>query len=135
MKWSDEDVDLLCELWKKGLSASTIAKQIGKSRNACIGKAHRLALDPRSNKKFQKTETIFVNNRELTQKGTIPLAEIKPNQCRFMGGGLDDFLCCGEDIYKNSYCEKHHKMSIEPKQPGPVSLPENKKLGHLLIEI
>ena len=43
--WTDERVDLLRRLWEDGLSASRIATQIGGiSRNAVIGKVHRLGL-------------------------------------------------------------------------------------------
>lgn len=43
--WTDERVDLLRRLWEDGLSASQIAAQIGGiSRNAVIGKVHRLGL-------------------------------------------------------------------------------------------
>jgi GcrA cell cycle regulator len=43
--WTDDRVDLLKALWKKGSSASQIAKILGLcTRNAVIGKAHRLGL-------------------------------------------------------------------------------------------
>ena len=45
MSWTEERVDKLKELWGKGQTASEIAKIIGGvSRNAVIGKAHRLNL-------------------------------------------------------------------------------------------
>ena len=45
MNWTDERVELLKKLWSEGLSASQIATQLGGvSRNAVIGKAHRLGL-------------------------------------------------------------------------------------------
>jgi GcrA cell cycle regulator len=48
MAWTDERVDRLRKLWSQGLTASEIARTIGGvSRNAVIGKAHRLALPPR----------------------------------------------------------------------------------------
>lgn len=48
MSWTDERVTLLRELWAKGLSASQIAVQLGGvTRNAVIGKAHRLGLESR----------------------------------------------------------------------------------------
>ena len=48
MSWTDDRVAMLRELWTKGLSASQIALQLGGvSRNAVIGKAHRLGLESR----------------------------------------------------------------------------------------
>jgi GcrA cell cycle regulator len=48
MIWTDERVELLRKLWAEGLSASQIAAQLGGvSRNAVIGKVHRLKLSGR----------------------------------------------------------------------------------------
>ena len=48
MNWTDERVELLRKLWAEGLSASQIAAQLGGvSRNAVIGKVHRLKLSSR----------------------------------------------------------------------------------------
>ncbi|NBU29555.1 MAG: GcrA cell cycle regulator, partial [Caulobacteraceae bacterium] len=46
MGWTDERVNTLRTLWAEGLSASQIAKQLGGgvTRNAVIGKVHRLGL-------------------------------------------------------------------------------------------
>lgn len=48
MSWTDERIELLKSLWEKGLTASQIAEDLGGvSRNAVIGKAHRLGLQSR----------------------------------------------------------------------------------------
>ncbi len=49
MSWTDERVQLLTKLWADGLSASQIAAEIGgMTRNAVIGKVHRLGLSGRA---------------------------------------------------------------------------------------
>ena len=49
MSWNDERVEILKKLWTEGLSASQIAGRIGGvSRNAVIGKVHRLGLSGRA---------------------------------------------------------------------------------------
>ena len=49
MGWTDERVEMLKKLWQDGLSASQIAKQLGGvTRNAVIGKVHRLGLSGRA---------------------------------------------------------------------------------------
>ena len=48
MSWTDERVELLKKLWQEGLSASQIAGELGGvTRNAVIGKVHRLGLSGR----------------------------------------------------------------------------------------
>ncbi len=47
--WTDERVEMLKKLWADGLSASQVAKQLGGvTRNAVIGKVHRLGLSGRA---------------------------------------------------------------------------------------
>jgi GcrA cell cycle regulator len=49
MSWTDERVELLKKMWGEGQSASQIAKELGGvTRNAVIGKVHRLGLSNRS---------------------------------------------------------------------------------------
>ena len=49
MSWNDERVETLKKLWQEGHSASQIAKQLGGvTRNAVIGKVHRLGLSGRA---------------------------------------------------------------------------------------
>ena len=49
MSWTDERIAVLKKMWKSGSSAADIAKELGKgvTRNAVIGKAHRMGLSGR----------------------------------------------------------------------------------------
>ena len=74
MSWTPERVEKLKELWKKGHSASQIAIMLGDtSRNAVIGKAHRLSLEARS-----------VSNRSSNK------TKSKKGARRFLGNGVDN---------------------------------------------
>ena len=56
MSWTDERVELLKRLWSEGLSASQIAGRLGSvTRNAVIGKVHRLGLSGRATTSRMKT--------------------------------------------------------------------------------
>ena len=57
MSWTDERVELLRKLWLDGLSASQIASELasGVTRNAVIGKVHRLGLSGRAKAPTQTT--------------------------------------------------------------------------------
>ncbi len=60
MSWTDERIEKLTKMWEGGLTASQIAEDLGGvSRNAVIGKAHRLGLKARPSpvKPNEKTET------------------------------------------------------------------------------
>ena len=49
MSWTEEKVEKLRDLWSKGHTASQIAEVLGETtRNAVIGKAHRLNLEARA---------------------------------------------------------------------------------------
>lgn len=63
--WSDERVDLLRRLWEDGLSASQIATQLGGvTRNAVIGKVHRLGLSGR----IKSTESAVGSSRKAARE-------------------------------------------------------------------
>jgi GcrA cell cycle regulator len=47
MVWDEETIRLLRDLWTQGLSTAEIGRRLGVSKNAIVGKAHRLELDAR----------------------------------------------------------------------------------------
>lgn len=47
MVWDDETIRHLRDLWTQGLSTAEIGRRLGVSKNAIVGKAHRLELDAR----------------------------------------------------------------------------------------
>ena len=74
MSWTEEKVNKLKELWGKGNTASQIAEIIGGiSRNAVIGKAHRLNLSAkiktRSATSTQKFENTLEQKNNKSRKG------------------------------------------------------------------
>ena len=66
MSWTDDRVELLKKLWGEGLSASQIAGRLGGvTRNAVIGKVHRLGLSGRA------TTTRIKSTRPRTRTSTV----------------------------------------------------------------
>ena len=70
MSWTAEKEKKLRELWKKGHSASQIASMLeGTTRNAVIGKAHRLKLESRNtSRKSEVKANKPINNSPDKQK-------------------------------------------------------------------
>ena len=97
MSWTDERVDVLKQLWDEGKTASQIAAVLGITRNAVIGKAHRIGVSRRPSpiKRRKPGATIL----ELTDR-----------MCKWpIGDPRDsDFRFCGKPT-KNGlpYCEDH----------------------------
>ena len=141
MSWTEEKVSKLKELWGKGNTASQIAEIIGGiSRNAVIGKAHRLNLSAKiktrtaaSNKNFENS--IEENNSKsrrfrknkfkslIIEKDFEPenpkqLEELDENSCKWPIGHPDEkeFYFCGRSSLKDfSYCKLHLLYAYQPK--------------------
>ena len=79
MSWTSEKVEKLKELWSKGHTASQIAEMLGDTtRNAVIGKAHRLNLSAKiktrtatSNKNFESSIEVNKIKSRRTRKNKI----------------------------------------------------------------
>lgn len=131
MSWTDERVTLLKQLWGEGKTAAEIAKVLGDgiTRNAVIGKAHRLKLSSRlspiqqNTSKKVKTESVIprivkpqVKLPEFKGKG-VKLVELDPYGCRWPNGDPQEketFSFCGcESVAGLPYCPDHARMAYQ----------------------
>ena len=141
MSWNEQKVDKLKELWGKGSTASQIAEIIGGiSRNAVIGKAHRLNLSSKIKTRNTSSSQNFDNSSEdnsskqkqnkkskfkslLIDKDFEPenpkkLEELDESSCKWPVGHPEEesFYFCGRSSLKDfSYCKLHLLYAYQPK--------------------
>lgn len=73
MAWTDDRVATLTKLWADGLSASQIAKQLGGvTRNAVIGKVHRLGLSGRAKPSSPARKAAAVKTASAASRASAP---------------------------------------------------------------
>ena len=141
MSWTEEKVAKLKELWGKGSTASQIAEIIGGiSRNAVIGKAHRLNLSSKIKTRNASSIQNYDNNSEennskqkrgrkskfkslIIEKDFEPenpkkLEELDESSCKWPIGHPEEesFYFCGRSSLKDfSYCKLHLLYAYQPK--------------------
>ena len=142
MSWTTEREEKLKELWKKGHTASQIAGILGETtRNAVIGKAHRLNLETRGTSKKQSAKPVNIidkdNQKTKTQKlgrkakfkallldksfekeNPKKLEELTDDTCRWPIGHPyeEKFYFCGrKPLEKFPYCKLHVLYAFQPK--------------------
>ena len=135
MPWDDKNVSKLRELWDQGLPTAQIGKLLGFTKNAVVGKAHRIGLERRPSpirrtavkpdRKKARSPIIPKLNFEISKKEekAIPLTQqnFQPvvknlftksvkRGCEWPEGHPDesDFKFCGKDRFEDKpYCINH----------------------------
>jgi len=106
MEWTDERIARLKKLWSEGLTTTAIGKQLRVSKNAVVGKVHRLGLKGRSSQ--IKGQLKADAKKNLAPSFT--LADMSPRSCRWPSGDPQqaDFRFCGHLAKEGKpYCAEH----------------------------
>ena len=93
MSWTDDRVEILKKMWGEGQSASQIAKELGGvTRNAVIGKVHRLGLSNRHNCRRSRQGRTKAKARRAKGQGS-PKAKPEPQPTRVLQARSKDRTC------------------------------------------
>lgn len=118
MAWTAEKIKQLKKLWLKGKSTVEIGKELGISKNAVVGKVHRLELAARPSPIKRETKKSTTPKQRIIKKDLKPqnitLMDLKLNSCRWPIGDPkdDDFHFCGADsVTGKPYCAEHCKLA------------------------
>ncbi len=116
MAWDEERIAELERLWTEGYSTAEIGRRLDISKNAVVGKAHRLGLSSRPSPIKRSSQP------RKSKPRTVQLEDLGPNMCRWPHGdpGDPDFQFCGKPIVPGKpYCEEHCQRAYV--QPGKSS--------------
>lgn len=131
MAWTEERVEELKQLWSEGLSASQIANRMGGvTRNAVIGKVHRLGLSGRATPTAPKPKAVVAPPADVKPlRATEGLEHLFPgldkptvssiggSQCKWPIGdpAAEDFHFCGQPTSQQKpYCAYHSQVAFQP---------------------
>ncbi len=102
-EWTPQRVNALIALWDEGLPTSEIGRRLDITKNAVIGKVHRLGLAKRGSPIKEKPQA------EIDEH-LVTLAKLRPGMCSWPIGEPDspDFHFCGEKAVEGKpYCKVH----------------------------
>lgn len=146
--WSEDRVEQLKSLWQAGLSASQTARALGNvSRNAVIGKVHRLGLagrvsprnvsrarSPRGARSSAQSPIVAAVEEEpfkFEDGSFVTMHTIKNSMCRWPVGdpATSTFHFCGRSPKPGSpYCETHSQRAHQPH--GKLRGPHNSRVAN-----
>tara|TARA_B110000438_G_scaffold287383_1_gene319620 strand:+ start:446 stop:811 length:366 start_codon:yes stop_codon:yes gene_type:complete len=104
--WTDDRIAKLKKLWSEGLTTGEIGKRLGVSKNAVVGKAHRLELKSRPS----PIRRAGVKPEPKEETRVYTLADLNSQTCRWPHGDPkeDNFHFCGNPImHGKPYCLDH----------------------------
>ena len=125
MKWTDQEINKLKEMWEQGIIATEIAEILGTTKGSVIGKANRLDCIPRkvgNVRGVKRPHTFFKENPKITPviepEDPTSLIKITDNQCKFplWKNSSEPQLFCGRTHWNKSYCKMHYDKTHDKPQ-------------------
>tara|TARA_B100000131_G_scaffold168253_1_gene162588 strand:- start:87 stop:563 length:477 start_codon:yes stop_codon:yes gene_type:complete len=157
MSWNDDNVLRLKELWDQGLPTAQIGKLLGFTKNAVVGKAHRIGLErrpspirrtavkpdrkkarspvmPKLNFEKQESETNQINTGKFQPSVTNIFISSAKRGCEWPMGHPDesDFHFCSKERFDDKpYCLDHCAIAyVIPEKEETKPLPLNRSIKY-----
>jgi GcrA cell cycle regulator len=109
--WTPERIEALTRLWEEGVTTAEIGRRIGVTKNAVIGKVHRIGLTPR-----------VITQKPPPRRNVF---DFTGPACMWPVGhpGEEDFHFCGSHpVAGKPYCEHHVELAyIKPKDKSEAA--------------
>jgi len=123
--WTPERVEQLKKLWDEGLTTAEIGKRIDVSKNAVVGKAHRLELPSRPSPIRRGVVRRVARPAAKASAAPRPAPQALPlsrtgRRCQWPSGhpGEPDFHFCGDPAVEGKpYCGEHYLMAYIQSKP------------------
>ncbi len=137
--WTDRAIDILKTMYGAGDSHGVIARELGTTRNSCIGKANRLGLQREAKARAEvrkvppASRTLAIrpklvdatpapaSARQENAPGRVSFLDLKPWQCLFIPGQADGIrtMYCGDPVASGEpYCRTHRALCWSPAPKG-----------------
>jgi GcrA cell cycle regulator len=135
MDWTPDQIGQLTRLWSEGLSTAEIGKRLGISKNAVVGKAHRLHLNSRPSpiKRVGPRPAVVrqphvrpaaapavASSAPAPQPTPVRVVELSSQACRWPIGhpGEENFhFCTSRAIQGKPYCVEHSAVAYVKAKP------------------
>lgn len=121
--WTQDRINLLKRLWPEGLSAETIAVELGGGLtcNTVLGKVARLGLSKGRTRARPRREPTRRETLEPPPAGAATILSVRRTDCRWPYGEPGDaaFSLCGRPSERGAFCAAHAAIAY---RPAPLSV-------------
>lgn len=142
--WSEEAITKLRLLWDYGMSTAEIGRSMGMSKNAIVGRAHRLnlprrpspirrageapipsvprerpkiTLPPLAEMSLPAPPRLFARPAAVAAEPAAAFAPLSPRQCEWLSGNAPrDYVRCEFPVARGSYCAGHAAVAYVPRR-------------------
>jgi len=130
--WTPERIEILTKLWNEGIATSEIGRRLDVTKNAVVGKVHRLGLPKRQSPIQRKP----AKKKKAPEPEVITMDKLRPGMCAWPIGdpGMPGFHFCGGKAvegkpYCREHCEQAYVRNVKEEKEKEGKQEQNKKVS------